>query len=461
MAQEESDAEIGVNAPVGTDDEELSAIELIQEVLQNFDCLPVLFIGAGLARRYIGAPDWDGALQAAAEHLGDSKPEYQYLLQKYENDRAKIGSHLGAEIFEWAWKDRREHFPPELFESSDKNVFLKHLLCEQLRELESNLGKLEGELQAEVAALSAIRPHAVITTNFDEMCEHILDGYDPIVGDSVLHYNLNAFGEIFHIHGISSDASSLVLTEADYDNWAYESKYFAAKLLTYFAEHPVFIFGYGIGDSNVRTVLADIGRLTADTNGLINNVIQIVYDEKAIEPKIGEFAIEASGLQYRLATIRTRSLLEIFEALVAQHELTNVNPALVRTLAARVMKLTRKDIPAGDIQVDYGTLERFAEDEDELPKLLGLTIIDTENKYHPYTLSMVADQLELGAWQHADKLLKRIKEEKGVDLKASDNRYHCRIKTGKSAKSATRKWSDEAVSLLRKVKDEQPYTLNL
>lgn len=443
------------------DQGELSAIELIQEVLQNFDCLPVLFIGAGLARRYIDAPDWDGALRAAADVLGNKKPEYQYLLQKYENNRVRIGSHIGAEIFEWAWGEGRKQFPEDLFASEDKNVFLKYLICEQLREREANLQYLDNELKEEIKSLAAIRPHAVITTNFDEMCERILDGYDPIVGDNVLHYNLNAFGEIFHIHGISSDPASLVLTEPDYENWAEESKYFAAKLLTYFAEHPVFIFGYAIGDPNVRTVLADIGRLTADDTGLINNVIQVVFDEKTDEPKVGEFAIELSGTQYRLATIRTSSLLQIFEALVAQHELTNVNPALVRTLAARVMKLTRKDIPSGDIQVDYGTLERFADDENELPKLLGLTIVDSENKHHPYTLSMVADRLDLGAWQHADKLIKKIKDETGVDLKEGDNRYHCRIKTGKSAKSATRKWSDEAIALLKKVQNGEAYSLNL
>lgn len=439
--------------------EEAPAMEHLEEILQNFDCLPVLFIGAGLPRRYTGAPDWDGALKAASECLGPKKPDYQYLLQKYEEDRARIGTHLGTEILEWAWNEGKDQFPPELFESTDKNIFLKHIICQQLKGTESDLSKLSSELKKEIEAIVAIRPHAVITTNFDEMCESILDGYDPIVGNNVLHYNLNAFGEIFHIHGIASDPKSLVLTESDYELWSEDSKYFAAKLLTYFVEHPVFIFGYGIGDKNVRTILADIGRLTADESGLINNVIQVVFDGDVVDPKLGEFAIEAEGTQYRLKTVTTNNLLEIFESLAAQHELTNVNPALVRTLAARVMKLTRKDIPAGDIQVDYGTLERFADDENELPKLLGLTIVDTENKFHPHTLTMVAEKLGIGKWWDAEKLLKQIEADTGINLKADDNRYHCRIKTGK--KSSTRKWSDEAVALLKKVRDGEEYSLNL
>lgn len=439
--------------------DDVSAIELIQEVLQNFDCQPVLFIGAGLARRYIDAPDWDGALQTASAVLGDASPDYKYLLQKHGGDRVKIGSEIGDQIFEWAWDAGKNHFPDALFESKDRHVFLKYLVSHELDELLDNLASLDGERKAEIEALVAIRPHAVITTNYDRLCESILTGYDPVVGNNVLQYNLNAFGEIFHIHGIAGEPESLVLTSPDYDSWSEKSKYFAAKLLTYFAEHPVFIFGYGIGDPNVKTVLTDIGRITADAHGLINNVIQVIYDEKAEEPKIGEFAIEFEGSQFRLATIRSASLLQIFKELAAQHELKNVNPALVRTLAARIMKLVRKDIPTGEIQVDYGTLERFADDESELPRMLGLTVADDDNKHHPYTLSMVADELGLGAWQHADKLLKKVKEQTGVDLKSDDNKYHCRIKTGKSEKSATRKWSDEAVSLLRKVRDGEEYII--
>lgn len=445
------------NAESNPDD--LSAVELIQEVLQNFDCQPVLFLGAGIARRFLNAPDWDGALQAASKILGEGAPDYKYLLQKHSGDRVKIGTEIGDQIFEWAWTEGRGQFPDSLFESKDRYVFLKYLVAYELDSLLANLQKLSADLKNEIDALVAIRPHAVITTNYDKFCESVLEGYDPVVGNNVLQYNLNAFGEIFHIHGIADDPESLILTTPDYDSWSEKSKYFAAKLLTYFAEHPVFIFGYGIGDPNVRTILTDIGRITADETGLINNVIQVVFDEEAADNKVGEFAIEFEGSQYRLATIRTPSLIQIFGELAAQHELKNVNPALVRTLAARVMKLVRKDIPTGEIQVDYGTLERFAADESELPKMLGLTVADNDNKHHPYTLSMVADELGLDAWQHADKLLKQIKAEKGVDLKADDNKYHCRIKTGKSNKSATRKWSDEAVALLKKVRDGKDYNV--
>lgn len=153
------------------------------------------------------------------------------------------------------------------------------------------------------------------------------------------------------------------------------------------------------------------------------------------------------------------SLLEVFELLAVTHELKQVNPALLRAMAARLMKLARKDIPGGTIEVDYGTLEKYAHDDATLPKMLGLTLADSDNKTHPFTLSQVADELHLPGWQHVQPLIKQIMDVKGINLRASDNRYHERIKTGKSASSAVRKWSHEAVDLFKAVADGKDYTV--
>jgi len=439
------------------------AVDVISEALESFDCQPVLFVGAGIARRYIGAPDWDGALQYALSKLGDKAPPYSYFVQKYNDEKVLIGTEIGDLLFEWAWKDGKDKFDERLFNSKDRFVFLKEIISQHLNSITPGDIDVSSDLiKREIKALKAIRPHAIITTNYDSTLEKIFSGYEAIVGAGVLKYNLNSFGEIFHIHGMAEQPSSLVISKPDYDNWSDESKYFASKLLTYFVEHPVFIFGYGLGDPNVQTVLRDIGRITADDSGLIGNVIQVVwYDDAEKISGPAEFVIAGGDRQYRLRVLNVTSLAEVFEALAAKHELKDVNPALVRALAARVMKLTRKDIPSGEVEVDFSTLERLAKNEDELPKMLGLTYSDSENKLHPYTLSMVADEIGLKNWQGADKILKKIKEETGVELRDSDNRYHCKIKTGKKDKSATRKWSQEAIDLLRAVEEGKEYKIEI
>lgn len=433
---------------------------MIQGILEDFDVQPVLFMGAGIARRYIGAPDWEGALKLALDALGPSQPAYSYFAQKYGDDKVKIGTAIADLVFEWAWGEGKSSFAPELFEGTDPHVFMKAIVADHLESLTKKAEKLDDGFSAEVNALKSIRPHAIITTNYDSLLENIFEGYEPIVGRGVLRYDLNSFGEIFHIHGMSNDPRSLVLTTPDYTNWHKQSRYFAAKLLTYFVEHPVFIFGYGLGDPNVRTLLQDIGRIAADDSGLVSNVAQIIWHPQL---KGGPFQSEVviddedDGRQYRLRVLNVTSLLEIFELLSARHELKQVNPALLRALAARLMKLTRKDIPGGTVEVDYATLEKVAQDDEQLPRMLGLTFADTDNKTHPFTLSQVAAELGLKGWNALNPVIKRIADEKGVDLRASDNPYHERIKTGE--KSATRKWSHEAVELFRQILAGQEYKL--
>lgn len=444
-------------------DEKGVAHEAISSLLENFDCQPVLFVGAGLARRYIGAPDWEGALRIALEGLPDPKPNYEYLSQKFGGDKVLIGTAIGDMVFEWAWGPGKTHFLKDLFASSDKSVFLKQVLADHLigitpAEVTGN----DEDLAAEIKALRTIRPHALITTNYDNMLESMFEGYESIIGKSVLRYNLNAYGEVYHIHGSVNNPETMILTKDDYDAWSEESKYFAAKLLTYFAEHPVFVFGYGLGDPNVQTVLQDIGKIVADDTGLINNVVQIVFlDDPDAQPSQSEFALPIGGRQYRIRVLNVTSLLEVFTALTARHELKHVNPALVRALAARVMKLTRSDIPNGNIEVNYQTLEGVANSDDALPAMLGITQADDINKSHPYLLSGVGEQLGFNGWNKADQLLKKIKQEKQVDLKATDNRYHCAVKVGKKDSSVSRKWSSAAVELLKDVRDGKPYKLQL
>ena len=44
-------------------EEGASIADAIAGILEEFDVQPVLFIGSGIARRYIDAPDWEAALK--------------------------------------------------------------------------------------------------------------------------------------------------------------------------------------------------------------------------------------------------------------------------------------------------------------------------------------------------------------------------------------------------------------
>ncbi len=436
----------------------------IRDLLLDFECQPILFIGSGISRSYFGAPNWHELLKVLFSKLPGGADSFEYNRQKFDDDPVDIGTVLADAVFEWAWKDGRSQFPAEFFSSKvGKDCFVKHLACQHFKEITPPVSEIKDDaLRKELDALSDIKPHAIITTNYDLFLEQVLDGYEPITGQTILRYNTNSFGEIFHIHGDVSDPFSLVLTKHDYDEWAEKKKYVSAKLLTYFAEHPVFIFGYGLGDANVKSILRDIGELVADDSGLIANVYQVIWRPDGIEKHPPDQAVfSVDGREFRIHAIHTNELKWVFEALKSQSALTSINPKLVRALAARTMKLIRHDIPSGAVAVNYDVLERVADEKDFLPTLLGITTVDNPNQSHPFTITQVAQRLGLPNWHAVSKLLHQIKVEKGIDLRSTDNRYHCKIKTGTKLSSMARKWSHEAVDLFNKVIVATPYDLNI
>jgi len=439
------------------------ASDAIRDLLMEFECQPILFVGSGLPQRYFGAPTWRTLLRMLAEALPDGKQNFDYLRQKFDDDPVAIGSELSLQYFEWAWNAGKDRFPEELFDSGvGKDCFLKFAACELLTSMTPNSLDAMPDHTKELSSLSDIKPHAVITTNYDMFLETVFDGYAPITGQTILRYNTNSFGEIFHIHGDSSSPSTIVLTKDDYDEWKEKKKYVSAKLLTYFAEHPVFIFGYGLGDENVKAIMRDIGELVADEDGLIRNVYQIFWQSAPVgkhPPDQAVFGVD--GKEFRTRAIYTNELKWIYDALKSQSALSSINPKLVRALAARTMRLIRHDIPSGSVAVDYDVLERVAQNQDELPKLLGITTIDNPNQSHPFTLSQVATRIGLKNSQAANKIVNAIKLSKGVDLRSTDNKYHCKIKTGTKASSFSRKWSHNAVALFKSHMDGDDYEITI
>lgn len=53
----------------------------------------------------------------------------------------------------------------------------------------------------EISALRQIKPHAIITTNYDQMIEVLFPDLQPIIGQQILKGQQVSIGEIFKIHG--------------------------------------------------------------------------------------------------------------------------------------------------------------------------------------------------------------------------------------------------------------------
>jgi hypothetical protein len=165
----------------------------------------------------------------------------------------------------------------------------------------------------------------------------------------------------------------------------------------------------------------------------------------------------------RIKSIEARSFTWVFEAFAAQQAINGVSPRVLRALLSRSYELVRRDIPRKVIEADFQMLEHAVESQSEFAKLFGLTTISDFSQLaanYPYTFTQLSKKLgdRSKSWRRAQQAVDKVKAEKGIDLKESDNSYHCRINYGKSR---IRKYSEAAVVLLKKVRAGESYDINL
>jgi hypothetical protein len=208
--------------------------------------------------------------------------------------------------------------------------------------------------------------------------------------------------------------------------------------------------------------LSDIDEALPMAGGVITNVFlaewrkEIPGTEYPAREKL--IAIEDSR-SVRINGIETDSFKWIFDAFGSQQALSGLSPKILRSLLSRSYELVRHDIPRTTFQADFQMLEHAVADQEQFAKLFGISTISNSSMIaanYPYTLSAVAKKLGANYWSHAQNLIDKVKLEKKVDLKASDNKFHFATKYGKSI---LHKYSEDAVALLKKVKKGEPYEL--
>jgi len=255
----------------------------IRDVITDRGCQPILFVGSGLPKRFFDAPSWEELLQHLCTACPSIEYDFGYYKQKHSSLPA-IGSEIAEHYREWAWSATgRKRFPSNLFDSDQPNdIYLKHCVAEHFRKITPPLSKIrKAAVKRELNALREIQPHAIISTNYDEFLERVFPDFAPIIGQQILRTNYVSVGEVFKIHGCATDPHFLVLTAEDYDEWTRKKKYLSAKLLTYFAEHPLVFLGYSGADENIRAILSDIDEILAEPDGLVSNLFFVTFNRDA------------------------------------------------------------------------------------------------------------------------------------------------------------------------------------
>jgi hypothetical protein len=358
-------------------------------------------------------------------------------------------------------------------EAVPADAYIKYAIAQHLSSLtpDSIASVGDSKMIAEITALQAIRPHALITTNYDRFLEVAFPEYQPVVGQNIIHSTQVLFGEIFKIHGCISDYQSLVFTQTDYAEFTRKKKYLSAKLLTYFSEHPLLFVGYSASDPNIQAVLSDIDECL-QREGPAGSVIPNIYIlewradmPSTYSPARDRLIAVDGGRSVRINAIEASDFTWVFTAFGGSQPLNAVSPKVLRALLHRSYDLVRHDIPRKTVHADFEMLERAVKTDGSFAKLFGITTVSKPSSNSvdfPYTLSDLAEKITGEPntyWAKAKPFIDRLTKESGMNIKESDNRYHCKTKTGK--KSAVHKYSDDLLDILLKMAKGEDYQLDM
>jgi len=345
------------------------AADQLRDVLVKSQALPVLFAGSGLSRRFLGTPDWDGLLEHFSELT--ARP-ISYYRGRAKNDRPKIAQYIAEELYEkWfyddEYEDSRVAFEAEISLNSDPLKYEISQYIAQHQPLD------DAGIAAELEALSKVRLHAVITTNWDTVLEEHLKDLEVFVGQQdILFSTTQAVGEIYKIHGSITEPKSLIVTSDDYSAYWDRNPYLIAKLLTMLVEHPVLFVGYGLGDSHINRMLENlVACLTSEQIEVLNDRLVFIRRAKHNE----ESTLQRGSITVGAHTLSIREyicadFLELFEMLGSLPE--RFPARLLRRLQQSVYELTFSTEPSGRVHV----LPMDAEKIDEAEIVVGVGMME-------------------------------------------------------------------------------------
>ncbi|MFC1502978.1 SIR2 family protein [Pseudomonadota bacterium] len=375
---------------------------------------PFLFVGSGFSRRYLKLEDWKGLLE---RFCVTGKP-FEFYLASANGNYPKIASLLAIDFNEYWW--RAEEYKPsvERYKSKivDETSALRIEIANYLSKLDQSIAKTS-EYAHEVELLSGLNVDGVITTNWDLFLEQIFPDYKTFVGqEELLFSNPQEIGEIYKIHGCSSEPKSLILTGDDYDDFNEKNTYLAAKLITLFVEHPIVFLGYSISDSNISALLRAICSCIGENNieQLRKNLIFVQRLSDNEESNISDTYITIDGIQIPLVLVKTNDFSPVYEAIDVTKR--KIPARILRHCKEQLYELVKSSEPEKKIcVVDIDEIDS----KDDIEFLVGVGVASSE-QVGPAAVGYAAieamdlfedllhDNLDYDPKQIVDCVLKRV-----------------------------------------------------
>ncbi|MFA0438431.1 hypothetical protein BCU70_13115 [Vibrio sp. 10N.286.49.C2] len=319
----------------------------LEEHFQQFDASPILFVGSGVSRRYLGVNCWEGLLKQFSEKLGE---QHVRLRAQSNGDLTKYAQIL-ASIYSQKWwdtedaKDVIEHQSNLLI---DEQSPLKVSISQYISQAHNNLTD-DQELLREVELLRKANIDGVITTNWDIFLEQQFPKFTPFIGqDGLITGRSHGIAEIYKIHGCCTEPNSLVLTESDYDKYRKKNPYLSSKLLTMFIERPVIFLGYSLTDEHIAEILEDIVSCFPNS-GLEFLKNKLLFVEWKPDLEVSSVSDSVIHKKIPVKYVQAPNYVEILEVLAETKK--RIPAHLFRTIKDELYELVLTDDPKGKLYV--------------------------------------------------------------------------------------------------------------
>ena len=264
---------------------------------------PVLFVGAGLSRRYLNSPDWRSLLEEVLEFINNPM-EIDFYLQKtdkkhLDDDLIEVAEIIAELVHTWAWtKEGKQFFDSSLYSPDiSHKVFFKRLVAKVISRYSTPLVEHASELEA----LKSIDAQEVVTTNYDHFLSDFL-GLRKRRGHEII--DKDGATSVLHAHGSIENPDSIIILPSDYEDFSIKHRYSFAKLLIYFIENPCVFLGYSLSDPHIKQLLVDAAEAT--NRNYLSNVYMISWS-----PKDGDSA--SIEIPYRVTSEGRDAMINILE----------------------------------------------------------------------------------------------------------------------------------------------------
>lgn len=243
----------------------------MQEILRNGNKPPIFFVGSGLSRRYLNAPNWEELLKSIAvkakctyedvEKLCNNEfeeiaQELEYFCFKNANEYEGIGHRqiirkIIADILQEKVEKYIKENTLQMNEEFNKKIeerlhkidkITKDNEMQYAREYDDITNEIKEytyniKKAIEIKEFQKINPKAIITTNYDTLLENIIFkqrckvriGQKEFSGIPDEHKI-----DLYKIHGCITKPESIIITKEDYDNFFRKVSIYILKYLLYY-----------------------------------------------------------------------------------------------------------------------------------------------------------------------------------------------------------------------------------